>query len=370
MGERKTTRRQFIIGHSAVDALGDITHGTLPPPQSISGTVETETDPPGNSYLIHVGRRAMACDWQVMLNADQQHESTEAAIEALDLVDSLEDQLTVFRDHSDICEINRRAAHEDVSVESRLFGLFQLAVGLHSDTDGAFDITSGPLTKRWGFYRREGRMPSQAAIDETLAMIGSQHLRLDADDSSIRFTRSGMEINLGGIGKGHALDCCVDLLTGRGIGDFLIHGGQSSVTARGSRATSSNSHGGWIVGVRHPLRPERRLAEIQLRDRALSTSGSRTQSFYHQGRRYGHILDPRSGWPADGVLSATALAPSAAIADALSTAFYVMGAHQSLTFCERNPDVGLLMVSPAERSGSIEVNVIGLDDDEWQLLDG
>ncbi|MCH7727425.1 MAG: FAD:protein FMN transferase, partial [Planctomycetes bacterium] len=111
------------------------------------------------------------------------------------------------------------------------------------------------------------------------------------------------------------------------------------------------------------------LAEIHLRDRALSTSGSRTQSFYHQGRRYGHILDPRTGWPADGVLSATALAPSAAMADALSTAFYVMGAHQSLAFCERNPEVGLLMVSPAERSGSIEVNVIGLDDDEWQLLD-
>jgi thiamine biosynthesis lipoprotein len=166
-------------------------------------------------------------------------------------------------------------------------------------------------------------------------------------------------------------------LASAGIGDFLIHGGGSSVLARGSQATGRGHKGqpqrdgwlvGWLVGVRHPTRPDRRLAEIRLRDRALATSGSWAQSFVYGGRRLGHILDPRTGRPAEGVLSTTVVAPSAALADALSTAFYVMGPQKSLDFCRGRPELGVLLACPGRGPGGVEVHSAGLDEEELTLL--
>jgi thiamine biosynthesis lipoprotein len=173
---------------------------------------------------------------------------------------------------------------------------------------------------------------------------------------------------LGGIGKGYALDRGAELLQENGTSDFVFHGGQSSIVARGSRLDPEQETPGWKVGVNHPLRPEQRLAEITLQDQAIGTSGSRRQSFYHQGKRYGHIIDPRTGWPAQDVYSATVIAPTAATADALSTAFYVMGVENSLSYCEHHPEVAALIVTPAGRSGSIEIHSIGLNDSTCQLI--
>jgi thiamine biosynthesis lipoprotein len=118
----------------------------------------------------------------------------------------------------------------------------------------------------------------------------------------------------------------------------------------------------WEVGLRDPRQPERRLAVVRLHDRALGTSGGQFQSFRHQGRRYGHILDPRSGWPAEGVLSMTVVAPTAALADALSTAFYVMGPQPSLDYCRLHPEVGLLTVCPGNRAAPVQIHRAGLGD--------
>src|SRR5690606_4402755 len=123
---------------------------------------------------------------------------------------------------------------------------------------------------------------------------------------------------------------------------FLLHGGNSSVLARGSSdATAGSEHddAGWWIGLRHPLRPDQRVGQVRLLNSALGTSGSGTQFFIHKGRRYGHILDPRSGWPAQNVLSTTVIAPTAAEADALATAFYVMGSSAVEEFCQRHPQI-------------------------------
>jgi len=114
------------------------------------------------------------------------------------------------------------------------------------------------------------------------------------------------------------------------------------------------------------VRSDRRLAEIDLRDRALSTSGSGVQFFRHGGKRYGHILDPRTGWPAEGMFSATVLAPTAAEADALSTAFYVLGVEQALAYCQAHPGIGTLLVYPSARESKVELSVGGLDDADWR----
>jgi thiamine biosynthesis lipoprotein len=194
--------------------------------------------------------------------------------------------------------------------------------------------------------------------------VGNQYVQLDQAAQSVRFARPGLEINLGSIGKGYALDRAAELLEQQGVHDFLLHGGSSSVLARGSHAADGEGSG-WSVGVRNPLRPQLRLGQLKLDNRALATSGSGTQFFVHEGQRYGHILDPRSGWPARGVLSVSTLASTAAEADALSTAFYVMGPEAAAAYCQTHPEIGFVMICPGERAGSLSTHVGGLEAGQW-----
>lgn len=352
----RSTRRQFLAGKSAVDAISSLS--------SEQAADSSEATSKGAAYLVQVERRAMACNFAVYLNAEQSGVATEIAVGALDLVDQLESQMTVYRDDSEISQLNVAARVHPVVVEQRLFGLFCRARELYNATSGAFDITSGPLSKLWGFFRREGRVPGDEELETALRSVGSKWLEIDEADRSIQYRHPELEINLGAIGKGYALDRCAELMANAGLNDFLIHGGQSSVTAQGNRL-DGQTEPGWSVGVKHPLRPEQRLAEIFLCDQALSTSGSGTQSFRHKGKRFGHILDPRSGKPAEAVLSATVVAKDAATADALSTAFYVMGVEQTREFCEAHKDISALLVCESSQSGSIKGFTFGFRDIVW-----
>ncbi|MCH8047477.1 MAG: FAD:protein FMN transferase [Planctomycetes bacterium] len=364
---RKSHRRDFLKGKAAARAAEDLVDRVAPAQLSDPSRANS----PGG-YLLHFSRRAMACRFQVMLDAARYRQAGEAAIEALDLVDELEAQMTVYRDDSEISRLNARAADEPVEVEPQLFDLLRRAVELHEQTDGAFDITSGLLSKVWGFSRREGRMPREDDLAPALNCTGSRHLRLDAERSSVGFDRQGLEINLGSIGKGYALDRAAEVLHEQQVNDFIWHGGQSSVLAAGSGdATVDNDDGepGWTVGIRHPIWKDRRVAEIRLCDAALATSGSGSQYFHHAGRRYGHILDPRSGHPAAGVLSSTVIAPTAAEADALATALYVMGAEVAMQYCGDHPDIAALLVTPGKRRGSIATHAAGFSEGQLFMVD-
>jgi thiamine biosynthesis lipoprotein len=355
-------RREFLTGQSAARAVQNAA-------QRAAGVEdEQEGEPSAEPYLVRMARSAMACQFEVYFNAGQYPQATEIALAAFDLIDELEAQLTIHRDSSELMHVNRTAAEESVVVEPRLFRLLERAVELHRETRGAFDVTSGPLSKVWGFYRRAGAVPSEEDRQAALARVGSQLLELDCEQGSVRFQQSGMELNLGSIGKGYALDRCDELLAEAGVRDFLWHGGQSSVLARGHAATNGRGETGWSVGVRHPMGGDRRLAEIRLHDQALATSGSSVQFFRHKGKRYGHILDPRTGMPAEGVFSATVVAQSAALADALSTAFYVLGVEGALDFCQRHPEVGMLLLYPSRSGSAVEMATAGLAPGQLRLL--
>ncbi len=349
----RSNRREFLTGQAALDALTQVDVGggqQLPAPAA-------------DRYLVCLARQAMACTFEVYLNAGQYPAGNATALAALDLVDRLEDQLSIFRETSEVSELNRTACFMPVEVEPRLFDLLLLAKQLFEDTRGAFDVTSGRLSQVWGFTRRRGEVPSSDKLIEALACVGSQHMRLDRDGRMLNFLRPAVEINLGSIGKGYALDRCAELLDHAKIGDYLLHGGNSSVLARGAHGGRDDS--AWCVGVRNPLRPERRLGFLLLRDQALGTSGSGTQFFMHEGRRLGHILDPRSGWPAEGVLSVSVVAPTATQADALATAFYVMGPDEARSYCQEHPGIGFVMTCPGDRSGAMKIHTAGLEDDTW-----
>ncbi len=358
---RKSTRREFLKGRAAADAVYDFTSGVASVPAPASALPER-----GEATLLQIGREAMACEFEVVLRGDA-HASTETALAALDVVDELEDQLTVYRPHSEVVRLNQAAAIREVLVERGLFQLLQLANEIHAATGGAFDATAGPLAKTWGFFRRQGRMPGDEEIAEALARVGSEDLVLDAERQTVRFGRMGMEINLGGIGKGYALDRAAALLEERGVKDFLFHGGQSSLLARGARSKAEGS-AGWTIGLGHPLRPGTRLAEIDLVNRACGTSGGGAQFFYHEGRKYSHILDPRSGRPAEGVYSATVVAPTAAEADAWATAAFVLGPQEAVPLLEARPGFALLLIAPGKHSGRFEVHQTGFAEGECRIL--
>lgn len=337
--------------------------------------------------LLFVSKPAMACQFQIYFSPSASEEMTETAIEALELVEQLEDQMTIYRD-SPMTYLNQTAHLEPVRVEHRLFKLIQKGIELFEWTDGAFDMTSGLLTKAWGFFRKQGQVPSAEEIEQVLRETGSNHIRVDNTEETIFFDSHQLEINLGAIGKGHALDRAAEYLLQSGMDHFLIHGGQSSVLAGGyrwlppkepeedgsveakrNRKTVQDPPEQWKVGLRHPIHADRRLAVLKLKgEQALGTSGTARQSFYHQGKRYGHIIDPRTGIPAEGVYSATALAPTAAEADALATAFYVMGGPDAKAFCQKHPQYSCLVLSPG-KSGDVQIDMEGIDSDDIELMD-
>jgi thiamine biosynthesis lipoprotein len=175
---------------------------------------------------------------------------------------------------------------------------------------------------------------------------------------------------LGSIGKGYALDRCAAKLIGGGMEHFLLHGGQSSILAHGADLTrAANSKDAtsnfWTIGIPHPWKTQRRVAEIRLRNRAIGTSSSQFQFFRHKGKYYGHIIDPRTGRPAEGVLSATVVASSSALADALSTAFYVLGVEKSLAYTQAHPEIATVLLTPSSRRENVEIHCSGLDDGDF-----
>jgi len=311
-------------------------------------------------HSLVIGREAMACRFEVVFNVGEVPDATALACAALDLVDEIENAFSVYRDTSDLAILNATAASGWQPVSHEVFALLTRARELHDRTRGGFDIAAGALVKAWGFLQRQGRTPAAEVQAAALAASGMRHVELDPETRRVRFTQPGVEINPGAIGKGWAVDRAVDWLTDRGVDSVLIHGGSSSVRARGTQGGGGPDRRGWKVGLRHPLLPGLRLATLTLADRALGTSGSGTQFFVDRGRKLGHLLDPRTGRPAEGVLSATVLAPDAATADALATALYVLGPAGLEAVAPAAGDVAAILVLPAAAPGRVAVATANL----------
>jgi thiamine biosynthesis lipoprotein len=189
-----------------------------------------------------------------------------------------------------------------------------------------------------------------------------RHVLLTPPHRSVRYLRPGLEINLGSIGKGYAVDRMAEVVRDQcRIPAFLLHGGHSSVYAWG---TPDGDPRGWAVGLKHPWDEERRIGRVWLRERALGTSAATFRHLEYNGRKLGHNLDPRSGWPAEGIASATALAPTAAEADALATAFFVLGVDRTRDYCATHSGVGAVLLPDGPGAEPV---VIGLQSHEIAL---
>lgn len=315
---------------------------------------------PDHHWVSQVSRQAMATEFVVMLGP-RHAAAMERAVTALELVEQIENRLSVYRSDSEIAEINRSAASTPVRVSSETFFVLEKAIEWSQRTQGRFDITAGPLVKTWGFHDRRGRKPSTEEVTEALERVGYQKLRLDPERRTVAFDRPGMSINLGGIGKGYAIDQVAERLLEANITDFLIHGGNSSLLARGSQSPEHDR--GWAVGIAHPTRAGNRLAGVWLKDAALGTSGSGKQFFHHRGRRIGHVIDPRSGYPETDLLALSLRTTRALDADAGGTGLFLAGT-PNISSCKLSDlHIATLAVHPGDRDREVRVTAQG--DWDW-----
>ncbi len=363
MSKPSRTRREFLslsggtpqAGQESNSIGGDQAEATIPEsgfPSSIGA----------GRLLNQLSTTAMGCRFEVFVDAERHPRGPDVALEAFNRIHELDRMLSTYQDQSAICKVNRLAAFVPVLVPPEVLDIVRLAIQIHGDTGGAFDITSGPLSKAWGFYYRKPRVPETRQIDEALARIGCQNV-IVGEDGTIRLAKPGVELNLASIGKGYALEQCEKVFRSAEIDDFVIHGGQSSVVARGE---SHAGCGAWPIGVVHPILQTQRLGVVQLRDRSLATSGNQRQSLIHQGRRLGHVIDPRTGWPATEVLSATVIAQSASITDALATSFCVMNLDEVGDYCGRHPEITAIIVrADPTREAAIDIHTFNLEPSNW-----
>lgn len=263
--------------------------------------------------------------------------------EAFEEVDGLDAQMSNYKPESELSRINRDAAREEVLVEPRLFGLIQICLRLSEDTGGAFDITVGPLMKAWGFFRGHGRVPSSQEIRGVLKQVGYRHVHLDAERRTIHFDEPGIELDLGAKAKGYAVDRAVEILQENGISSALVSAGTSSIYALGAPPGEK----GWKISLRDPFDENRPAEIVYLKNFSLSTSGNYERFFKMGGKMYSHIMDPHTGMPVEGMLSACAFTERTTDSDGLSTALYVLGVDASRKYLAQQPNITAIFYLPA-----------------------
>ena len=247
----------------------------------------------------------------------------EAAVDAaFDEVRRLDELLSNYQPGSQWSEVNRDAATKPVLVSPELFQLLAACLEYSRESEGAFDITVGPLMKVWGFYKGSGHLPHKPEIAAALAKVGYRHIRLDPAAQTVRFDRSGVEMDPGGVGKGYAVDRMVEVLRQNGVRTAMVAGSGSSIYGMGAPPDEPR---GWPVKIKDPWDNRQTLAEVWLKDSSMSTSGSYEKFFRAEGRVYAHIMDPRTGYPAQGSVSVSVLAPRTVDSEVWAKPYFVNG---------------------------------------------
>jgi len=276
---------------------------------------------PGDLVRLERSFDAMGTTYTVVAYGEDRFAVDSAIEETYEEVRRLDRMLSNYRQDSEWSLVNREASRRPVQVSQELFDLLARCLEYSRQSEGAFDITVGPLMKLWGFYRGEGRVPHRAEIRTALGRIGWRKIELDARARTVRFT-APVEIDPGGIGKGYAVDRMAEILRERGIRSALISAGRSSIYGLGAPPSEPR---GWRVTIPDPRRRAGNAAEFYLKNMSMSTSGSSERFFTAGGRTYSHIMDPRSGYPVQGMLLASVLAPKTLDSEAWTKPCFVLG---------------------------------------------
>jgi thiamine biosynthesis lipoprotein len=249
---------------------------------------------------------------------DQLSAGVTAALQESRRLDAI---LSNYKSESELSKVNREASLGPVQVSSELFDLLEKCRSYSEASDGAFDWTVGPLMRTWGFFRGSGRLPDRSAVQAALRSVGYKHVYLDKKSRSVHFDRAGIELDPGGIGKGYAVDKMVEVLRNAGIRIALVNAGGSSIFGLGAPQDET----GWHIRISDPKSGGLAVAEVDLKNQSLSTSGASEKFFKAGGTTYSHIMDPRTGYPAQGTLSVSVITPMTIDSEAWTKPVFVNG---------------------------------------------
>ncbi len=263
----------------------------------------------------------------------------------------LEEIFSSYRSGSEVARINRDAPRGPVRISSEMAEVLSRAGEIGRMTDGAFDITVGPLMRLWGFFpERTGAVPSEAEVGAALSRLGWRNVELDRDLRTVRFLKPGLEIDLAALAKGYIVDRLSLIASKQGVESGLINAG-GDIYCLGRRPGG----GSWRIGVENPREEGGVLAVLKLRDQAVATSGDYRNYFIRSRKRYSHIIDPRTGYPPQSrVVEVSVVAPDCLTADGLATAVFVLGVDKGLALLDGLAGVEGIMVT--EEAGKIEMH--------------
>ncbi len=301
--------------------------------------------------LHRFAHKAMATIYEIFIINEDAGYAQQAAYAAFEELDRLEQELSRFLPNSDITRISKLAAQQPLCLGLDAFECLKLSKRISEETNGAFDVTVGPLMQCWLNPDKTLRSPSAEELTEARRHIGMTLLDLDEAQHTVTLQASSVHVDLGAVGKGYAVDVMTNLLREWDIEIALLHGGRSSVFALGAPPEKS----GWPLTLSHPQRPGEILNHLNLCDQAISGSG------LQKGQ---HIINPRTGQPLSGKRATWAITPDAATSDAISTAFMNMPPEEIAVYCEQHHGVRALLVTQDEDSSCEKILYYG----DWQKL--
>jgi len=286
-------------------------------------------------------REKMGTRVEIQVQADSEAAAAPLLAAGMAEFDRIESWMSTYRDDSEISRVNRLAAREPVRVSAELYGIVARSLELSELSDGAFDITFDSVGRLYDF--RSGVRPDAEEIRRSLPDINYRHVVLDPAASTIRFTREGTRINLGGIGKGYACEQVAALLRKAGVTSGRVNAGGDT------RLIGNREGRPWMVGIRDPDDGGRWVTRLALSDEAISTAGDYERFFDEDGVRYHHIIDPGTGDSARGVRSVTVIGPDATLTDGLDNAVFILGPERGLALIDATPGYAAVVVD-AERN--------------------
>ena len=298
---------------------------------------------------------SMGTLFEVTAYVADKHKAEKAFNDVFKEINRLDYLMSNYKEESELSRVNKNAASEPTTCDNELAYVIEQSLQYSDITDGAFDITIGPLMKKWGFFKEQGKIPDKEELKSVLESVSYQNIiigeevkkSLFRDPSivkTISFSNSGTQIDLGGIGKGYAVDMATRVLKGNGINSALINFA-GNIYAYGTPPGRDS----WVIGLQHPRKSEGLLGSFEIRDKAVSTSGDYEKFFNIDGERYSHIIDPRTGYPVKDIVSVTIVAGNATRADALSTGVFVLGLDKGMDLIEKLSDVeGIIIYEDAD----------------------
>ena len=276
---------------------------------------------------------------------------TAAANEAFEAIAEVDRLMSDYRPDSELTHLNDVAARARVEVSAPLFAVLQAAERVSRASNGAFDVTVGPLVRLWGFKDKQPHVPSAEELTRIRGVIGFRNVVMDSSDHSVRFLQPGVQIDLGGIAKGFAVEVAAGSLRRRGLSGVIDAGGNQFMVGLPPGKPM------WTIGISHPGNKDQLIGAIDLKGGALSTSSDASNFLTANGETYGHLLDPRSLRPSAASLSVTIVSPDGTLSDALSKAVFVLGPRDGLALLDSFPDTaGIVAYRQADGGMGVAVS--------------